>query len=67
MGRRTPATTRSAAHEWGRYNINVNIVAPAAASAGYANWKAAHPAVAAEVERSFPLRRIGIPKPTWGP
>jgi len=51
--------TRSAAHEWGRYNISVNIVAPASASAGWDNWVEANPDLAAQVIRDNPMRRIG--------
>ena len=51
--------TRSAAQEWGRHNINVNIVAPSAISAGFLNWQAANPQLAAAVLAQNPLGRMG--------
>jgi NAD(P)-dependent dehydrogenase (short-subunit alcohol dehydrogenase family) len=54
--------TRSAAHEWGCYNINVNMVAPAATSAGWDNWVSAYPELATQVVRENPMRRIGDPE-----
>lgn len=53
------ALTRSTAQEWGRYNINVNIVAPSAVSNGYLNWAAANPEQARIVNEENPLKRIG--------
>ena len=54
------ALTRSAAHEWGRYNINVNIVAPASKSAGWDNWEAVYPELARQVIRDNPMGRVKI-------
>ncbi len=54
--------TRSSAHEWGQYNINVNVVAPSARSAGYDNWEKAYPEQAEANLRNFALRRIGDPE-----
>ena len=56
------ALTRTAAHEWGRYNISVNVVAPAARSAGYENFVRANPELAAAMRETTPLRRIGDPE-----
>lgn len=58
--------TRSAAQEWGRYNINVNVVAPSAMSAGYQNWKDANPEFARLVEEQNPLKHVGDPEEDLG-
>lgn len=58
--------TRTAANEWGRYGIRVNVIAPAAESAGYRNWKAANPEAAQASETVIPLRRIGDPEHDLG-
>ena len=51
--------TRAAANEWGKYNINVNVVAPSAASPALLNWKAANPELAEQMESEVPLGRFG--------
>jgi NAD(P)-dependent dehydrogenase (short-subunit alcohol dehydrogenase family) len=56
------AFTRSAANEWGRYNINVNIVAPVSKSAGWDNFERADPEGAKLVSQFNPLRRVGDPE-----
>jgi NAD(P)-dependent dehydrogenase (short-subunit alcohol dehydrogenase family) len=53
------ALTRTAANEWGRYNINVNIVAPVAKSAGWDGYAAANPEAAKAVTDQNPLKRVG--------
>jgi NAD(P)-dependent dehydrogenase (short-subunit alcohol dehydrogenase family) len=58
--------TRTAANEWGRYGIRVNVIAPASESAGYRNWKAANPELAAASSAAVPLRRIGDPEHDLG-
>ncbi len=60
------ALTRSAAHEWGRYNINVNIVAPFSKSAGWDNYVEAQPEQAAQVMRENPMGRAGDPETDLG-
>lgn len=60
------ALTRSAAQEWGRYNINVNVVAPSARSAGYLVWAKANPEVARAVSEQNPLKRLGDPEHDLG-
>jgi NAD(P)-dependent dehydrogenase (short-subunit alcohol dehydrogenase family) len=51
--------TRSAAREWGRYQILVNAIAPGAASEGWLAYKNANPREAAGLESSIPLGRMG--------
>lgn len=60
------ALTRSAAQEWGRFNINVNVVAPSSISAGFLNWAAANPEMARAVFEQNPLKRIGDPEEDLG-
>jgi NAD(P)-dependent dehydrogenase (short-subunit alcohol dehydrogenase family) len=60
------ALTRHAANEWGRYNINVNIVAPYSKSASWENY-AKHNAEAASRSAALnPLKRIGDPEHDLG-
>jgi NAD(P)-dependent dehydrogenase (short-subunit alcohol dehydrogenase family) len=56
------ALTRSAANEWGRYNININIVAPVSRSAGWDNFEAANPEGAKATRMFNPLKRVGDPE-----
>ena len=58
--------TRSAAQEWGRYNINVNVVAPSSVSAGYLVWAKANPDAARMVNEQNPLKRTGDPEHDLG-
>ena len=60
------ALTRSAAQEWGRYNINVNVVAPSAISAAFHNWAEANPEMARLVVEQNPLKRMGDPEEDLG-
>lgn len=54
--------SRSAAREWGRYGILVNVICPGAETAGYVAYKNANPAQAAELESFIPLGRQGDPE-----
>ncbi|MCU1454123.1 MAG: short-chain dehydrogenase [Acidimicrobiales bacterium] len=54
--------TRSAAAEWGRYNIRVNAITPAAAGAGHEQLSREDPERLAKIESSVPLLRIGDPE-----
>jgi NAD(P)-dependent dehydrogenase (short-subunit alcohol dehydrogenase family) len=54
--------TRSAAAEWGRYNIRVNAICPAAAGAGHEQLSREDPQRLAKIESSVPLLRIGDPE-----
>jgi NAD(P)-dependent dehydrogenase (short-subunit alcohol dehydrogenase family) len=56
------ALTRSAANEWGRYNINVNVIAPYSKSASWEKYAAENPAAATASAASNPLRRVGDPE-----
>jgi len=56
------ALTRSAANEWGRYNINVNVIAPYAKSKSWAKYEAANPEAARLSQASNPLKRAGDPE-----
>jgi NAD(P)-dependent dehydrogenase (short-subunit alcohol dehydrogenase family) len=58
--------TRTAANEWGRYNIRVNTVNPAAESAGLRNWAAANPDFYELSQRWIPLKRYGDPEDDIG-
>jgi NAD(P)-dependent dehydrogenase (short-subunit alcohol dehydrogenase family) len=54
--------SRSAAREWGPYNVLVNVICPGAASPGYLAYREANPEQAAELESLIPLRRQGDPE-----
>jgi len=60
------ALTRAAANEWGRYNINVNIVVPYSKSATWEKYAANDPAAAARTTKVNPLHRIGDPEHDLG-
>ena len=53
--------TKSAAIEWGKYGIRLNVVCPAAWSPGAETYRDENPARWEQVQRSIPLRRIGDP------
>ncbi|MGV0160636.1 SDR family NAD(P)-dependent oxidoreductase [Mycobacterium colombiense] len=52
--------TKSAAIEWGRYGIRVNQVCPAGLSPSAERFRDADPARWAQIEKSIPLRRMGL-------
>jgi 2-hydroxycyclohexanecarboxyl-CoA dehydrogenase len=53
--------TKSAAIEWGKYGIRVNVVCPAAWSPGAEAYRDQDPARWEQVQRAIPLRRFGDP------
>jgi NAD(P)-dependent dehydrogenase (short-subunit alcohol dehydrogenase family) len=55
------ALTRSAAVEWGRFNIRVNAIAPVAIGTVFAELQRDHPEVIESVSQRTPLGRIGEP------
>jgi NAD(P)-dependent dehydrogenase (short-subunit alcohol dehydrogenase family) len=60
------ALTRAAANEWGRYNINVNIVAPYSKSKSWERYAADNPIAAQASTKTNPLKRIGDPEHDLG-
>jgi 2-hydroxycyclohexanecarboxyl-CoA dehydrogenase len=52
--------TRTAAHEWGQFNIHVNVIAPAAVTASM--MKSIDPKNAEMILERCPLRRFGDPE-----
>lgn len=59
--------TRSAAAEWGRFNINVNAIAPTAMGTVFAKLAADNPGFAEAAAKRKPLRRNGDPELDIGP
>ena len=58
--------SRVAATEWGKYEINVNIICPLAMTAHLAQWKEEYPELYAETIKDIPLRRFADPKEDIG-
>jgi NAD(P)-dependent dehydrogenase (short-subunit alcohol dehydrogenase family) len=58
--------TRTAANEWGRYNIRVNTINPAAESAGLKNWAEANPEFYRQSLELIPLKRYGASEADLG-
>lgn len=54
--------SRSAAAEWGRFNILTNLIAPAAAGTVFEQLEREHPGFAAAAAASNPLGRVGDPE-----
>lgn len=59
--------TRSAAHEWGRFNIRVNAIAPVATGRAFLEMAAANPEFAARSAARKPLGRTGDPEADIAP
>jgi len=59
--------TRSAAVEWGRYNILVNAIAPAAAGTVFVEMCKSIPGFAAAAAAANPLGRVGDPEQDIAP
>ncbi|MFN3725959.1 MAG: SDR family NAD(P)-dependent oxidoreductase [Allosphingosinicella sp.] len=59
--------TRSAAAEWGRHNIRVNLIAPAAAGKTFERLCRKHPGFAEHSARAKPLGRVGYPEEDVAP
>ena len=51
--------SRVAAHEWGKYKINVNVICPWANSPGWMYYEANFPAQAKGATERNPMRRVG--------
>ena len=59
--------TRSAAAEWGRFNVRVNAIAPTAMGATFHKLCAEHPGFAEKAASMRPLGRCGEPEADIGP
>lgn len=59
--------TRSAAVEWGRFNIRVNAIAPTGMGQVFAQLAQEHPGVLEMATASTPLKRAGDPERDIGP
>jgi len=53
------ALTKVAAHEWGQYKINVNVICPMAATPNWEAWGSANPELRDAVIAGIPLGRMG--------
>jgi len=51
----------SAAREWGRHNVTVNVICPACESAGTVAYMKDNPEMAARTLLAIPMRRLGKP------
>ena len=58
--------TRTAAREWGQYNINVNVINPTLQSGASAAYYKDKPELAEKSIQSIPLRRFGDPEQDGG-
>jgi len=61
------ALTRTAANEWGKYNIIVNTVNPSLRTDAFEAWEAARPEFVGALRESIPLKRLGDPVKDGGP
>jgi len=59
--------THSAASEWGRFNIRVNAIAPAAAGLTFERLCREHPGFEKVSASAKPLNRVGYPEPDIAP
>jgi 3-oxoacyl-[acyl-carrier protein] reductase len=59
--------TRSAAHEWGRFNIRANLIAPTAMGNVFYKLAAEHPGFAEQAASRKPLGRNGDPEQDIAP
>ncbi len=60
------AISRVATNEWGRYGININNIAPIAATPGVESWKEEDPEAYQKMTSLIPLRRLGDPEKDIG-
>ncbi|WP_075981380.1 SDR family NAD(P)-dependent oxidoreductase [Bacillus massilinigeriensis] len=60
------AISRVAANEWGKYNINVNLISPIAKSPAVEKWAEAFPEMYNESLSKIPLGRWGEPEEDIG-
>lgn len=61
------AVSRSAAREWGKYGIRVNVICPAALSPAAVTYLDAHPEHAEMYRKEIALGRFGDPQEDIGP
>ncbi len=59
--------TRTAAREWGKYNILANVICPGAATAAFKEYARLMPEDAKKVIKPIPLGRMGDPEADIGP
>lgn len=59
--------SRVAANEWGKYGINVNIVAPLASTPGLDAWSKAYPELYKNTIRDIPMGHFGDAETEIGP
>jgi NAD(P)-dependent dehydrogenase (short-subunit alcohol dehydrogenase family) len=59
--------TRTAAAEWGRFNVRANLISPAAAGKTFERLCREHPGFAEHSARSKPLGRVGYPEEDIAP
>jgi len=60
------ALSRTAAVEWGPFNVRCNVICPAAATESYVAFRDANPETAAEMLKENPLGRMGDPEEDIG-
>lgn len=58
--------SRSAATEWGEFDINVNVVCPLAMTEGLIQWKAAYPDLYEKTIQNIPLKKFADPETDIG-
>ena len=61
------ALSRTAAAEWGRHHITVNVIAPGAATPAALAFQKADPEAAAAIRKMIPLGRLGDPEADIAP
>lgn len=59
--------TRNAAREWGKYNINVNVIGPAAMTKAFKEWAEQFPDEYEAILQTVPMRRQGDPEKDLAP
>jgi len=60
------AYIRTTAEEWGRFNVRVNALLPAADTAGYRCQRSRNPEAADRLVQALPLGRLGCPQKDIG-
>jgi 2-hydroxycyclohexanecarboxyl-CoA dehydrogenase len=61
------ALTRTAAREWGRYGITVNVINPALETDAFKALREARPTFVQELTDKIPIGRLGNPETDIGP
>lgn len=59
--------TRNAAREWGQFNINVNVIGPAAMTEPFKKWAEENPDTYQAILEKVPMKRQGIPETDLAP